>query len=366
MPTPALAVYPDIVDQNIATTIRLLGGNPNRWRPHVKSANLGFIMNTLIRNGVNNFKCTTTVELLGACQAGARDVLVSYPIVGANANRVREIAAMTPEAKISALVDSSNHIANWIGSEVGLFIDINPGTNFTGIQQDRPEEVIKLATSIVREGLTFRGLHYYDGYLSGYDLKKRGQVARRGYDGLVKLVDAIEQSGMLVPEVVTAGTPAFPYALSYEGFSHSQFIHRASPGSVIYADCASLSHLPIEYEYRPAAIVVSTIVSYQSTNCVICDAGHRAISVAQGNPTCIVLGRPAYTPLQPSADRLPIEVVSGSGVPHIGDQILLVPRHASSTINNFHEATLVCRNRILRVEEVTARSRENPLVGTQF
>ena len=36
--TPALAIYPEIVDSNIAATLRLLGGDPNRWRPHVKTA----------------------------------------------------------------------------------------------------------------------------------------------------------------------------------------------------------------------------------------------------------------------------------------------------------------------------------------
>src|ERR1700736_735377 len=33
--TPALAIYPHIVDANIAITIDLLGGDANRWRPHV-------------------------------------------------------------------------------------------------------------------------------------------------------------------------------------------------------------------------------------------------------------------------------------------------------------------------------------------
>src|SRR4051812_30012935 len=38
--TPALAVYRDAVEHNIATTLRLLGNDPERWRPHVKTAKL--------------------------------------------------------------------------------------------------------------------------------------------------------------------------------------------------------------------------------------------------------------------------------------------------------------------------------------
>src|SRR5258708_1507287 len=36
--TPALAIYPRLVDANIAITIDLLGGDANRWRPHVKTS----------------------------------------------------------------------------------------------------------------------------------------------------------------------------------------------------------------------------------------------------------------------------------------------------------------------------------------
>ena len=45
--TPALVIYPEIVDANIEATLRLLGGDANRWRPHLKTAKLGFIMHRL-------------------------------------------------------------------------------------------------------------------------------------------------------------------------------------------------------------------------------------------------------------------------------------------------------------------------------
>jgi hypothetical protein len=36
--TPALAIYLDFVEHNISTTLRILGGNPNRWRPHIQNS----------------------------------------------------------------------------------------------------------------------------------------------------------------------------------------------------------------------------------------------------------------------------------------------------------------------------------------
>jgi len=81
--TPALLIYPELAEANIRATLRLLGGDANRWRPHVKTAKLEFIMRMLAADGVTNFKCATTLELLTACRAGARDVLVAYPLQGA-------------------------------------------------------------------------------------------------------------------------------------------------------------------------------------------------------------------------------------------------------------------------------------------
>ena len=90
--TPALVIYPEVVASNISRTLGLLDGNPDRWRVHIKTAKLAYTLRTLLDRGVRNFKCATTLELLTACESGANDVLVAYPIMGANAQRVREIA----------------------------------------------------------------------------------------------------------------------------------------------------------------------------------------------------------------------------------------------------------------------------------
>src|SRR5580765_2564913 len=90
--TPALLIDRDRVQHNIAATMRLLGDNANRWRPHVKTAKLGYVMRMLVDAGVRQFKCATSLELNVACHAGAEDILVAYPLVGANAARVQQIA----------------------------------------------------------------------------------------------------------------------------------------------------------------------------------------------------------------------------------------------------------------------------------
>lgn len=360
--TPALAIYPEIVDANIRATLALLGGDADRWRPHVKTAKLGFVMKRLVDHGIANFKCSTSLELVTVCGNGASDVLVAYPMVGANARRIRAIADQFPETKVASLVESREQIEPWKESRIGLFIDVNPGMDRTGIEQDRVEEIISLAREIDNAGSVFRGLHYYDGHLSSLALPQREAVAHKGYDRLMEIVAAFERADIPIEEIITAGTPAFPCTLSYSGFSQASFVHRASPGTLVYNDCSSLAQLPATHGYRPAAVVVSTIVSHPSPRRFTCDAGHKTVSADSGVPTCAVIGHHDYAPSKPSEEHLPIDLSAGSAAPRVGDALYLVPRHICPTVNNFDQALLVINGRIVAVEGVTARGREGPLM----
>src|SRR6266446_10143834 len=180
--TPALVLYPEIVASNVERTLELLGGDANRWRVHIKTAKLGYTLRILIERGVRNFKCATTLELLVACRTGAGDVLFAHPAVGANARRVREIADQFPEVRISVLAENEEQVRQWRGSRVGVFLDINPGMDRTGIEQTHSDMVVQLARTIPALRLQFRGLHYYDGHLGGLEILERTAVAHAGYE----------------------------------------------------------------------------------------------------------------------------------------------------------------------------------------
>jgi D-serine deaminase-like pyridoxal phosphate-dependent protein len=360
--TPALLVYADFVRRNIGTTIGLLGGDAKRWRPHLKTAKIAWVVRELVSRGVGDFKCATTLELLTAASNGARDVLVAYPVAGANAERVRQIAASFPAVAVSTLVESPAMVAEWAGGNIGLFIDVNPGMDRTGIGQERAAEIVELAKLIRRAKIPFRGLHYYDGQLSSLALGERASVAHRGYDQLMKVAAALEAAGLPAECVITAGTPAFPCSLSYEAFRTARFHHQVSPGTLIFNDLNSLRQLPPEWEYRPAALVLSRVVSRPKPNVITCDAGHKTVSADSGVPNCRVIGNGNLAPLKPSEEHLPIEVPEGSPTPALGELLYLLPKHICPTVNNFDHALIVEQGRIARLDRVAARGRENPLI----
>jgi D-serine deaminase-like pyridoxal phosphate-dependent protein len=360
--TPALVLYPEILVSNIERTLDLMGGDANRLRMHIKTAKLAFTLNLLAERGIRNLKCATTLELLVACNCGAEDVLFAYPSMGANARRVREIADQFPGVRISALAENEEQVRQWRGSRVGVFLDINPGMDRTGIEQSHSDMVVQLARAIAGLGLEFRGLHYYDGHLGGLEMSERTAVAHAGYERLLKIVNAIERSGVSVPEVITAGTPTFPCSLAFQGLGDGGFLHRVSPGTVVYCDATSQSQLPGGYGYRPAILVLTRVVSRPRAGIVTCDAGHKAVSADAGVPTCVVVGHSELNPLAPSEEHLPMALQGDATGPQVGEALYLLPRHVCPTVNNFNCALLVRDGEVQAVEKVSARGREAPLL----
>ena len=360
--TPALVIYPEIVVSNLERTLALLEGDADRWRVHIKTAKLAYTLRLLVERGISKFKCATTLELLTACECGAKDVLFAYPSMGANARRVQELAEQFPGVGVSVLAENEEQVRQWRGSRVGVFLDINPGMNRTGVEQNSTAAIVGLARGARAAGLEFRGLHYYDGQLGGLDFEERTKAAHRGYGQLLEIAATLERYGMAVAEVITAGTPTFPCSLSYKGLRGQRFVHRVSPGTVVYCDASSLAQLPAEYGYRPAALVAARVVSRPRAGIVTCDGGHKTVSADAGVPTCVVLGHPELTALAPSEEHLPFAVAEGAREPRPGDILYLLPRHVCPTVNNFDAALLVRRGEIEGVEKVSARGREAPLL----
>ena len=156
--TPALVIDMDAVGDNISATLRLLGGKPDRWRPHLKTAKLALVMRAMVDRGVRQAKCSTTLELETACEAGFRDLLLAYPVTEPQAGVVRRIAAANPEVRISVLVEDVAMLEPWRGTGVGIFIDLNSGMDRTGMLLDGYPEILGLAREMASAGLRFAEL----------------------------------------------------------------------------------------------------------------------------------------------------------------------------------------------------------------
>ena len=356
--TPALVIYPDLVNTNIQATIQRLGGVPDRWRPHVKTAKLAYVMKQFMNSGIRNFKAATTLELRILCELGARDVLLAYPATGYCRERVAQLAIQHPNTRVSFLVDSIEAALAWKNKAAGWFVDIDTGMGRTGIPLRDALEALK----ILGTSESFRGLHFYDGHIRRDGLRENVNDATKGYAGLVELIKQLRDCDIEIPEVVTSGTATFGAAFDYSPLRDCGSIHRVSPGTVVYCDVNTLTEFPVDCGYVPAALVLTTVVSKPGHDIVTCDAGHKTVSADAGVPTCAVLGHPEFEPQTPSEEHLTIKL-NGGVCPRVGDQFYLVPRHVCPTINSFDEALLVRSGAVIGIERVSARGRESPRAG---
>jgi D-serine deaminase-like pyridoxal phosphate-dependent protein len=359
--TPALIVYLDRVDANLDATIAIAGNDPGRLRPHVKTAKLARVIHRFVERGIYQCKCATTLEFATACQAGMRDVMVAYPMVGANAQRIRELSACYPHVELSVLVDDRKHLEHW-ELPTGIFLDVNPGMDRTGVNPEDVRNAVALVRSIAASGHRFRGLHYYEGHLGTVPFEERRLLAARGYERLAQLAEAVEDAGFRVGEVITSGTFVSMFAYSFPAFAQARFVHRVSPGAAVYGDLNTLEHLPAHYGYRPAALVATRVVSHPRPDLFTCDAGLKAVAGFAGLPNCAVLGRPDLVPQRMSEEHLTLQAPPGAGLPEIGSVLYLVPRHGGLTVNNFTEALVVSAGGEITVEKVTARGHESPMI----
>jgi D-serine deaminase-like pyridoxal phosphate-dependent protein len=358
--TPALVIFLDHVRHNLKVMLGLVGGEPDRWRPHIKTAKVPRVYQELVRSGVRNFKCATTREafcmlrVLDVEAVQGADLLVAYPLRAPALGRAHELAKRHPATRLSVLCESPGDVES-VPETLGIFVDINPEMNRTGVPMADVDTIRSIARAA---GQRFRGLHFYDGHVRDTDPEARRQQTEPLYETLLEIFAAVKADGVAVPELITSGTPSFGIALSFAGFRElpAGTRHRVSPGTVVYHDTFSAECLP-DLDLRPAALVLSRVISHPEQGMVTADAGSKSIAAEAGQPCCLVVGHPELIAQRPSEEHLPFVVGSGT-MPDRGTPLLLVPKHVCPTVNLAEEALLMTAGSEPRVVPVSARAHE--------
>lgn len=363
--TPALVVYEAKARGNIARMIDYMGGNPDRWRPHLKTTKIPEVYALLVDAGVRSFKCATVreaqclLDVLESRQITDGDLLIAYPIQGPAIERACALAARFGRTPVSILSEDADHAARVPGN-LGLFVDVNPGMNRTGIPMQQTQ---RIAGVIRAAGKRFRGVHFYDGHVHQPTAGERRAAVHANYDGLTGLLERLASEGLEVPEVITSGTPSFRYALDYPGFDGGRLPvgdgrHRVSPGTVVFHDYG-YDELLEDLELEPAAVVVTRVVSHPRDGIVTCDAGSKSIAAECGDPVGFVIGRADMVGLSPSEEHYPIALTDPSAaVPPLGEALYLVPRHVCPTVNLAEQALMVHADGTTVVVRVAARAHD--------
>lgn len=340
--TPALVIDLDAVAHNLAAAIARIG-DPQRWRPHLKTCKQAVVVELMLDAGLRYFKVATPDELDLLLRTAAErraegvDVLFAYPATRASLRAVLSLAR-TSSARVTVLADSPAHLeqlasdATQLGWQQPLHVmlDVDLGMHRTG---SAPEVWRQLVA--IPQPLALAGLHGYDGHVR-WD---RRAEAHAGYDQLCELATTLakrlQQAGSAI-ELLTSGTHSYALALAHAQLSEGPWQHRVSPGTIVLSDLRS-HQAAADIGLRQAAFVATRVISVAPGR-VTCDAGSKAVTPDGSPPTCAVLDHPELTPLRASEEHLPCELADHSAAPALGQLLWLIPDHVCTTVNLHREA----------------------------
>ena len=274
--SPSLVIYRSLVVANLKAMLAM-AGSADRLRPHIKTHKMPEIVKLTESLGIHKHKCATIAEADMAAAAGARDILIAFPIVGPNIARVAQLIQLYPDTTFRLLIDHpevAKSLSAGLGSlnkPVAAIVDLEVGMGRTGIAPgDEALALYELIASL--PNLIPDGLSAYDGHLNDPDPEVRRTRAMVGLEQTLTLRDRLEAKGLPVPRMVLGGTPTFPI--------HAQVQEpgvECSPGTTTLYDhgyAAKYADLP----FVPAALVLTRVVSQPRPGRLCLDLGHKAVA----------------------------------------------------------------------------------------
>jgi len=338
--SPSLVFFSEVIESNMDQLIRMVGGQPKKLRPHCKTHKCSRIIRMLIDRGVEKHKCATLAEAAMLARAGAKDVLVSYPIVGPNWRILQALIAAYPQVVFSCLVDDPKALESLpqTGPRPHLFLDLDGGMGRTGIAWQTEDGRTRLKTLLGfldGKGFTLAGVQLYDGHVNQESLEERLSSVKEEWTGLDQLFLEFPQLCNPGIEVVVGGSPSF---MAHRHKTHPQVTH--SPGTVILHDFGYGSKYKDMSCFGWGAAILIRVISKPQPGRLTLDAGHKAIA---GDPP---LEKRVHFPgltdakiLLQNEEHLVVETASATQIP-IGEALWAIPWHVCPTVA-LHEKALV-------------------------
>jgi len=351
--SPALLIYKDRVQHNIALAIQIVG-DVDRLRPHVKTHKSTDATKLMLEAGITKFKCATIAEAEMLAQCGAADVLLAYQPAGPKVRRLLKLIQQYGGVHFSCLVDSLEAAriiaeeATKKNLEVSLFVDVNVGMNRTGVM---PQDAILLYQACNElKGIKVVGLHGYDGQINDADLGIRKQRADEAFSRLIKVQEHLQTNGTSQPVIIMGGSPTFAI--------HAQRKNvECSPGTFVYWDKSYEESFP-DLAFLPAVVVLFRVVSIVNATRICLDLGHKSIASENTlNRRVYFLNANDLSPVSHSEEHMVVETVLPNRY-KIGDALYGMPYHVCPTCALYDTAYVIEGRKVKEEWQMVARDRK--------
>lgn len=344
--TPAIVIDMDVVEHNIKKAQALCDAAGIKNRPHIKTHKSPILAQMQIDHGASGVTCQKVGEAEVMADAGIRDILISYNILGeektARLGAVLKKSDVTVAADNPTVVAGLPHAAEVAGRDLGVVVEIDTGRKRAGVEN--PSEAIALAKDIAsRKGLHFRGFMLYPPEDKMAETQKF----------LDEVLTAIRADGLDAEIISTGGTPNLMNLGQIKGVTE----HRA--GTCIYNDRMMMAAGFATLD-ECALRVFATVVSRAGPERGILDSGSKTLTTDTGwglEGHGHIIEHPEAKIARFAEEHGFLDLSACNDRPKVGDIVRVIPNHVCVVVNMVDRLVMVRGDEILGELPVAARGR---------
>jgi len=357
VPTPSLVVYPELLYDNISRAVQQVG-DAAQLRPHFKTHKTVQVVQFLQSFGIKKHKCATIAEAETLAAAGARDVLLAYPLVGPNVARFKKLRAANPGVVFRTIVDHPSSLSALLDAKEAaeppfeIMVDVNVGMDRTGAAiDDKAADLYRRLAGDPRA--VPAGLHVYDGHTNQADVAERAAQVDRVWAAVQEFVGRLEKEGLAIPRIVVGGTGGFR---RWGELCRAERRLECSPGTLFLNDWGYFSKYQ-DLPYFPSIVLLTRVISKPRPGRLTLDLGSKAVSSDSDVAKRVkLLGLPDVQIIGQHEEHLVVEAPDADAI-DIGALFYAWPNHICPTVA-LHQELLVCEaGEIVDAWPVVARDR---------
>ncbi len=354
LPTPAVIVYLDVLEANIAEMTRLAREAGVRLRPHTKIHESPEIAGMQITGGACGIEVGAIERARCMADAGIGDILIAHPFYGSHKLALLRQLLGKPGLRITVMADmieqaeGISRVGEEIGRRIPLLMKIDTGGNRFGVPAGEP--ALALARQLSRlPGIAFAGIY---GHESGGKPTPESleEVAAETARLTAETARLLAQAGIPVNHVSVGASPTLRATCSLLKGGQFPEITEVHPGHCTVGDIWHVRALANPREACAAAVLCG-VMSAVNPGQVIIDAGYKtfgADSLIQyrDQPGFFREGRPSYGSIQGrpdlwlgkiSAETAAVQYTEPDVPPgkrlRLGERLEIIPNNATLAIS---------------------------------
>jgi len=355
--TPALTLDLDVLARNLDRMASLCREQGVGLRPHTKTHKTPEVARLQLERGALGLTVAKVGEAEVMAEAGLDDLLVAFPIFGAE--KLRRLAYLAKTRRILVSLDAEataqelSRASEAQGATVGVLVEFDVGFHRCGL--DPGPACVELARKIEKmAGLKFRGLMTYFGNVWGTPEQRRAeaeQVAGR----VEKALEAFREARMPVEIVSGGSTPSAEFARLVPGLTEIR------PGTYVYNDMNTHYQGACRLE-DCAARIVATVVSTAVPGRAIIDAGSKTFSsdlLGSGPKTGYghIVEVPDAPIIKLNEEHGHIDITNSQHRFQVGEVLTIIPNHVCTCVNMHDEVFTVRQGEVTGCWRVAARGK---------